>query len=284
MDQVQSRRRGISADNAHCPLEFETCAIYSDGAHNAYQFNVVPGGSMADKHPNTSKHPYTSGSNGLVAAIAQLRKSFPATVTADTLKKLGIAPNNETYIINILRFLGIIDAEGNKVAEAAKVLLQHDETSFQKGFAGIVQAAYKDLFELHGDGAWTESYDSLITFFRNADETSDIVGRRQAATFQTLATLAGKLEGQLPKASTTRAKKADTTTARKRAIKATVTKPSAKPSGEQNAADTVGRRGLSGEMALTVRVEINLPADGDKQTYDNIFKSIRENLLNGKVS
>jgi hypothetical protein len=33
-------------------------------------------------------------------------------------------------------------------------------------------------------------------------------------------------------------------------------------------------------MALTVRIEINLPAGGDQSTYDCIFKSIRENLLN----
>lgn len=36
-----------------------------------------------------------------------------------------------------------------------------------------------------------------------------------------------------------------------------------------------GRR----DMALTVRIEINLPAGGSKETYDNIFKSIRANLI-----
>ena len=35
------------------------------------------------------------------------------------------------------------------------------------------------------------------------------------------------------------------------------------------------------DFGLSVRIEINLPADGTKETYDNIFKSIRENLLNG---
>lgn len=34
------------------------------------------------------------------------------------------------------------------------------------------------------------------------------------------------------------------------------------------------------DMALTVRIEINLPANGSKETYDNIFKSIRANLIN----
>jgi hypothetical protein len=236
---------------------------------------------MADKHP------YTSGANGVVAAITQLRKSFPAKVTAETLKKLGIAPNNETYIINILRFLDVIDAEGNKNAKAASVLVQHDESEFQKGFAGIVQAAYKDLFELYGADAWTASLDKLISFFRNSDQTSDIVGRRQATTFQTLATIGGKLDGQLPKAASAKVKKTDVTTPKKQATKSSPAKTVAPPIAPNLAGaggGTGAGNGGSGDMALTVRIEINLPAGGDKQTYDNIFKSIRENLLNGKVS
>ncbi|MGN6382297.1 MAG: DUF5343 domain-containing protein [Dyella sp.] len=235
---------------------------------------------MADKHP------YTSGANGVVSAIAHLRKSFPAKVNAETLKKLGIAPNNETYIINILRFLGIIDAEGNKDLKAASVLVQHDESEFQKGFAGIVQASYKDLFDLYGAEAWTASPDKLISFFRNTDHTSDIVGRRQASTFQTLATIAGMLDGQPSRAATTKAKKADSAAPKKQATKAPPAKP-ASASGAQPPAgfgDVNPGTGNSGDMALTVRIEINLPVGGDRETYDNIFKSIRENLLNGKVS
>ena len=33
-------------------------------------------------------------------------------------------------------------------------------------------------------------------------------------------------------------------------------------------------------IILTVRMEINLPSGADAETYDNIFKSIKENLLN----
>ncbi len=241
---------------------------------------------MADKHP------YTSGAGGLVSAIAQLRKAFPAKVTAETFKKLGIAPNNETYIINILRFLEIVDAEGNKNAKAASVLVQHDEAEFRKGFAGLVQDAYSSLFELHGADAWIAPIDKLISFFRNSDHTSDLVGRRQATTFQALATISGKLDGQLPKSTSTKPKRTD----------GAVTKKLTKAASQQQATTTeitathrnagaetqsgLGGSGNagSGDMALTVRIEINLPAGGDKETYDNIFKSIRENLLNGKAS
>ncbi|OOG62228.1 hypothetical protein B0E46_13340 [Rhodanobacter sp. B04] len=235
----------------------------------------------------TDKHPYTSGANGVISVIAQLRKSFPPKVNAEILKKLGIAPNNETYIINILRFLDVIDVEGNKNAKAASVLVQHVESEFQTGFAEIVQAAYKDLFELHGADAWTASPDKLISFFRNTDHTSDIVGRRQASTFQTLATIAGKLDGQLPKPATAKTKKADAVATKKQTAKSTTTKPNiptgTSPPASRETGTGTGGSG-SGDMALTVRIEINLPAGGDRETYDNIFKSIRENLLNGKVS
>ena len=54
---------------------------------------------MADKHP------YMSGSGGITQLTTQLRRMFPATVTADTLKKLGIAPNNETYVLSSVRLI-----------------------------------------------------------------------------------------------------------------------------------------------------------------------------------
>ncbi len=34
------------------------------------------------------------------------------------------------------------------------------------------------------------------------------------------------------------------------------------------------------DMALTVRIEINLPANASQEAYDSIFKSIRAHLIN----
>lgn len=101
---------------------------------------------------NVVRHPYVSGNAGLNAAIAHLKKSFPERVTADTLKKLGIAPNNESYVLNTLRFLGLLDGEGNKVKEAASAFYGDDE-QFREGLATLVRTAYEDLFSLHGDDA-----------------------------------------------------------------------------------------------------------------------------------
>ena len=88
---------------------------------------------MADKHP------YMFGRGGLMAAVNQLGKSFPPQVSADTLKKLGTAPNNETYVLNILRFVGVLDADGKKTAAAGPVFNKHDDAEFQKGFGEMVR-------------------------------------------------------------------------------------------------------------------------------------------------
>ena len=232
---------------------------------------------MADRHPY-------SGIAGLTQTVAQLRKSFPVQFGSDTMKKLGIAPNNESYVLNTLRFLGVLDEDGKKGQKVGSVFSQHEDDEFQRGFSEIVSSAYSELFELHGEGAWTLPLPKLIAYFRHTDNTSDIVGKKQAATFQALGLLSGKVDGNVrtptpkPKTSDT---SAPTRAVRSKTAKATPQLPEVEIPLPIQSAPPVAQ---SSAMALTVRVEINLPAGGDQETYDRIFKSIRENLLNGNVS
>jgi hypothetical protein len=221
-----------------------------------------------------ANHPYIGGAGAIVQAIAHLRRSFPATVTADTLKKLGIAPKNESYLINILKFLTVIDAEGKRTDEAAKVFNLHDDVQFQKAFGQMVKDAYVDLFGLHGVSAWTLDTDSLITFFRQADQSSDIVGTRQANTFRTLAALAGHGEAPAP-----RQRAAQGNGGRQEKSSG---KPGKKPKTEPISALPPAGAGLASPLGLTVRVEVNLPADASQDAYDKIFQSLRKNLIDGK--
>ncbi len=120
----------------------------------------------------SDKHPYTPTSGHLVQVINHFRNSFPSTVSAETLKKLGFAPNNESYIINILRFLHLIDEEGKKSELASKVFSLTENAAFSQQFGNLVLTAYKDLFDLRGDGAWELDNNGLITFFRSSDQTT----------------------------------------------------------------------------------------------------------------
>jgi hypothetical protein len=80
------------------------------------------------------KHPYVHGPGNLVPVIAQFRKSFPSSVSADTLRKLGFAPKNESYVLNVIRFLGLIDQEGNKTETGSNVFKLHDDAAFTEEF------------------------------------------------------------------------------------------------------------------------------------------------------
>jgi hypothetical protein len=61
-----------------------------------------------------ASHPYIAGAGNLTQMIGFLRKNFPATVNSDTVKKFGLAPKNESYVINALQFIGVIDEEGKR--------------------------------------------------------------------------------------------------------------------------------------------------------------------------
>lgn len=219
----------------------------------------------------TEKHPYISTVGSLVQLTGQLRNSFPATVTADTLKKLGLAPKNESYALNILRFLNIIDTDGKKMVQAQKVFALHDDEDFKKQFSDLVKSSYKDLFDLHGDKSWNLDMNQLISFFRTSDQTSSIVGIRQANTFKTLVALSGHGEAREVKVQKSNTKKR---------VKEKSDKSKMSHEQNTNTNEISGSLNEKRNLGLTVRIEINLPADGNQETYDRIFKSIRENLLN----
>jgi hypothetical protein len=211
-------------------------------------------------------HPYISGAGNVAQMIGHLRKSFPATITSKTVKKLGLAPNNESYLINVLQFIGVIDEKGKKTSEANKVFSHQKDEEFSKSFEALVKKAYSALFDLHGEGSWDLAGDEIVTFFRQSDQTSATIGKRQASTFKILAGLSG--HGKLPASRGAKVKKTESQ-------KKKFTKTSAK-SKKGAITNSEGNKNIG----LTVRIEINLPADGSKETYDNIFKSIKENLIN----
>lgn len=216
-----------------------------------------------------ASHPYISGPGNITQMIGFLKKNFPSTVTSDTVKKLQLAPNNESYVINALHFIGLIDEQGKRTDKGHEVLSIHDDAAFKTAFADLVRTAYKDLFDLRGDDVWTMSRDDLIGYFRTTDKTSAAIGARQAGVFQALRVLSGYEQVDVgPAKPKDRSAKPKAVKSRKNTKKVEVP-PTVIPE------EPPAKR----DVALTVRIEINLPAEGSQQTYDNIFKSIKANLF-----
>lgn len=223
---------------------------------------------MADSYP------YVPAPGGLEKTISQFRNSFPSVVDSGTLKKFGLAPNNERYVLNVFRFLKFIDADGKKTDLAAKIFLIHEDEVFSKEFSSAVRNAYSGLFGLYGEGAWATPRERLITYFRQSDQKSATVGGRQASTFQLLARLSGHGESHGRRSQKSKAK--ETPSVRKKQKNTATTLPNA---SESTQASPPVMDAASPKVGLTVRIEINLPAVNDQGTYDKIFKSIRDYLL-----
>lgn len=79
-----------------------------------------------------STFPYIAVQGAVAQTFLQLRKGFPSKVDAGYLKRLRIAPANESYIISILRFLGLIDEDGQQ-QEAATDFFFRDDEAFKAG-------------------------------------------------------------------------------------------------------------------------------------------------------
>ena len=228
-----------------------------------------------------NRYPYVPSGGPLMRTINHLRRSFPKEVTADTLRKLGVAPKNESYVINVLRFLGVIDDAGKKVDAKAAALVQHQEAAFSSEFGKLVKEAYEELFELHGDAAWALDKSALTQFFRTTDHSTSVVGSRQATTFASLAGLSGhgsesEAARDVPPPRASRAEREPPSKKMPAAPAETARTPSGSSGGPPTLAQEAQRVGL------TVRIEVNLPANGDQDTYDRIFRSIRKNLIDGQ--
>jgi hypothetical protein len=146
-------------------------------------------------------YPYISGQGAIVATIAQLRKGFPGKVDAGYLQRFKIATANESYVISILRFLGLIDEDGNRIEGKTDYFFANDD-SFKSGLESALRSAYSQLFDEMGNDVLGAQRDDLAHWFRAADKTSDLVGKRQATTFQTLAALLRPCGAPQPKSQT----------------------------------------------------------------------------------
>jgi hypothetical protein len=218
-----------------------------------------------------TKHPYVGGSGRVVKVLDHLRKSFPPTLGIDTLKKLGLAPQNESKILAILRFVNLIDQEDGRTELGHEIFTLHSDSEFEAAFSKAIEAAYQDLFSLHGDGAWQISDEKLIAFFRQSDRASEIVGSQQANTFRTLAAYSG--HGTLP------APKVPPSAQPRTAVRRPSQKGKADNTSVKVPTTVTDATGAKHSLSVSVRVEINLPTCDDQETYDRIFKSLRDNLI-----
>lgn len=197
-----------------------------------------------------TSHPYISGAGNIAHMIVHLRRNFPSTVNSDLLKKLQLASNNESYVINALHFIGVIDEEGKKTKRGVEVFSSHTDEEFSANFKKLIETAYADLKDTYGDRMWSLDRDKLVGYFRRTDKTSAVIGARQAAVFSMFAALSG--HGEIDKAKATpKSRPKAVPTVKIRSAGASAIEMIGEPAEENRNA----RVGKNQGMALSVRLE-----------------------------
>lgn len=125
------------------------------------------------------------------APVSALREFFskirnvgvPPRVDQRFLQKHNIAAGNEWSLLSALKFLGVIDSQGEPTS-AYRRLLSTDQ--FEQTLRNLVELAYAPLFE---DGGGSMSPDELANYFRVTSSPSQ--ARNAARFFLAVSRMAG---------------------------------------------------------------------------------------------
>ncbi|MCH7904095.1 MAG: DUF5343 domain-containing protein [Armatimonadetes bacterium] len=219
----------------------------------------------------SQKHPYLVSPGILKSVITKFRSSLPdQAVSLQTLKKLSIASGNEKQIVDIFKFLSLLDKEGKPTDACRKLFNTHDDDGFKATLAPIIENAYADLFKLNKETSWLLSGDELIGYFRQTDNTSASTGQRQAIAFTALAVAAGKRQMSIA-------------TSRK-ATKPGGSKPggkrkkSAATNGNEEVVNKQPPPGQTAQPAVAINIQLTLPEGMDEDGFEKFFAAMKKHL------
>lgn len=205
-----------------------------------------------------SKYPYTTVPGKLRDVLQKIPKiGRPDKVTVAWLKSAGWTSSNDSSIIPVLKFVGLVGQDG-RPTDLWHAVRSSDTGSRARVGEGI-KAAYADLFALYPD-AHRKDTESLRNFFRTHTSGGEQVQSKLVQTFQTLAEF-GDFEASVP------ADDAD-----RHRVEPESTRTSSRTGGH------VAKPVASG-ISLTVNIQLQLPATADAGVYEALFVSMRKHLV-----
>lgn len=200
----------------------------------------------------------TKNLGGILNAIQSAKA--PAAFTQRFLEDLGFQSNADRLIINVLKGLGFLSADGTPQQRYFDFL---DQSQAGRVLAEAVEDAYADLYQLDRkahEGSRAELIGKIKTLTRG--QASDSVVAKMASTFTALAGLADFGAGRpaVP-------------------VPAEPSEDGARP--EDEVTPTVGPA-LSSAIplgGLVYNVELHLPDSRDPAVYEALFRALKAHLL-----
>ncbi len=208
-----------------------------------------------------SKYPYTTVPGKLRDLLQKIPSiGRPTKVTAAWLKSAGWTSSNDTSMISVLRFVGLVGADSTP-AELWDAARSGDRVQV----AAAIRSAYADLFGLYPD-AQRKDAEALRNFFRTHTGGGEQVQGRMVQTFQILVEF-GDFEAPPPGAASATTGSASSGASGDIALEAVTPEVPAPP------------RGPTPGIALNVNIQLQLPVTADAAVYESLFAAMRKHLI-----
>lgn len=204
----------------------------------------------------------TKNLDGILSAIQTAQA--PSRFTLSFLENLGYKSSSDRLIINVLKALGFLNADGAPTERYYRYL---DQTEARKVLAEGLRDAYADLFQLNRNAhtmSRTDVKNKLKTLTQG--QASDSVLTKMAGTFSELARRADFTTAPATKIETPASGVNDDAGAR----------PPEAPTPPHPEAPAISGVGLGG---LVYSIQIHLPESRDQSVYDALFRSLKTHLL-----
>ena len=177
----------------------------------------------------------------------------PEKFTQEFLRKLGFSNKNDRAMVAVLKNLKFLNESGVPTENYAKYL---DSTQSRRVLGQGIRAGYHELFQLNRN-AQDMSREEVVGKFRSLQggSISQAVAEKHALTFRALCDLADFAEPVVDVIDETPLEE------------------------ETNELNPLVRSDERISPGLVYRIEIHLPRSDRKETYDAIFRSLREHLF-----
>lgn len=208
--------------------------------------------------PTDKSFPYTPVPNSLKRILEKIPTiGAPEKATQDWLASIGFGGGNNKRSLAVMRSIGIIDGQGHPTA-LWTALRSKDGATFAEG----IRNHYADLFATYPD-ADRKDDEALIAFVRSKTNYAEQAQRLAVRTFKVLCEFG---DFRADAAKETLAHEDDD-----------------ESDGQTDAPDQsrpIKRLGIEsdGRVALTVNLQLQLPASEDGAVYDKLFAAIAKHL------
>ncbi len=138
-----------------------------------------------DKAEKRQGIPY-GPTQGIVEGLALLQRLSPSRVDTELLRAQKIAPGNEYKVVGALKFLGVLDDQGQPTPSSRR--LKTRGPAFTQAFQDMLRNAYKELFDTLDLS--TASRDDIYNFFVSEMAMGSEMAQKATRSFLELSRLA----------------------------------------------------------------------------------------------